>query len=81
MIVAGFVLAIVMITAAYGAWNRQRWGIVLTLLANTLDALLAVPGIFFAPTESAQLSAAVGVLGSIIICLLCLWRDRKPITA
>jgi uncharacterized membrane protein (DUF2068 family) len=80
VVVAGFVLAIVMLTAAYGTWHKQRWGIVLTLLANTLGALLAVPGIFFAPTESGQVSAGVGVLGSIIVCILCLWRDRKPIT-
>jgi uncharacterized membrane protein (DUF2068 family) len=80
VIVLGFMLAIVRIIAAYGTWHNQRWGIVLILLATALDTVAAVPGIFFAPTTYLWVAATVGTVSGIVIIVLCLWRDPKPVT-
>lgn len=80
IVLMGFVFAILRVIGAYGVWVKQRWGIVLTILANAIDMILALPGIVFAPTMTLWLSATIGTVVSILIILLCLWRDRKPVT-
>lgn len=77
MILLGFALSIVRIVAAYGAWQSQRWGVVLTLLANVLNTLTAVPGILFAPTPYLQISSTITTVIGIVIVVLCLWRERQ----
>jgi hypothetical protein len=81
VVIAGFVLAIVMLIAAYGTWMKQRWGIVLALVTNAVGALLAAPGILFAPTSFLWIAATASVLLSVITIVLCLWRDRKSALA
>lgn len=81
VILGGFLLSFVRIVGAIGTWRNQRWGIVLTIIANATDALGALPGIFFAPTTALQISAIVGVMGSVLVIVLCLWRDRRTVPA
>jgi cytochrome c biogenesis factor len=81
VILAAFLLSFVRIAGAFGTWRNQRWGIVLTIIANAVDALSALPGIFFAPTTALQISAIVGVVGSVLVIVLSLWRDRRPVPA
>jgi O-antigen/teichoic acid export membrane protein len=81
IVLSGFVFAILRLVGAYGTWREQRWGIVITILANALDSILALPGIFYAPTTELWLSAIFGVAVSVVIIVLCLWRDPKPMTA
>ncbi|MFN8491971.1 MAG: hypothetical protein U0350_30500 [Caldilineaceae bacterium] len=73
----GFVLNIIAIVAAYGVWHHRRWAIVLTLLAVALNTVSAIPGIFFAPNLFWQLTAMIGTVLSILIIVLCLWRNPK----
>ncbi|MCW5852384.1 MAG: hypothetical protein KIT87_20085 [Anaerolineae bacterium] len=80
VIMMGVLLSVVAMIAAYGAWKQQRWGIILTIIANTLNGLLAAPGIFFAPSSALFVSALVGVILSSIIVVLCLWREPRPAT-
>ena len=77
VIVTAFIFTILRLIGAYGVWNRQRWGIVLTLLVNALDSVLSAPGILFAPTIALQLASIVNVVASIVIIVLCLWREHK----
>ena len=77
ILLLGFVFAILRMTGAYGVWVKQRWGIVITILANAIDSILALPGIVFAPTLGLWLSATIATLVSIVIIVLCLWRDQK----
>ena len=77
VLLMGFVFAILRITGAYGVWIRQRWGILIVILANVIDSIFALPGIVFAPTLGLWLSATIGTLVSIVIIVLCLWRDQK----
>jgi hypothetical protein len=69
---------VVGIVAAFGAWKQQRWGIVLTILANMINGLSALPGIFFAPLPALMAAAIMTVVVTILIIVLCLWRERKP---
>lgn len=77
VIMLGFILAILRIASAYSVWQNQRWSLIVMLLANVLDTLSAVPGIFFAPTIYLQRSATVGVMLGIVLSVLCLWRERR----
>lgn len=74
-----FVFALLAMLAAYGTWHNQRVSIVVALLANAGNALLAAPGILFAPTTFLQISSSIGTLLNMIVIVLCLWRDSKPI--
>jgi len=80
IILSGVLMSVVAIVAAYGLWQKQRWGIILTILNNALAILSAAPGLLLAPTGTLQLSALTGILISIVIILLCLWRERKSVT-
>ena len=81
VMVAGLVLGIVRLMGGYGAWRQRQWGILLTVFANAIDGVLAVPGILFAPTTGLQISAIITVVVAIVIVVLCLWRDRRPAIA
>ena len=81
VILSAFIFALLRIIGAYGVWKEQRWGIVVTILANALDTILALPGLFLAGSMELWLSSAVGTVISVVIIVLCLWRDRKPMTA
>lgn len=78
LVVAVFVFSILRIVGAYGVWFVQRWGIVLTILTNALDSVLAAPGLVFAPTIVLWLASIATILLGAVIILLCLWRDPNP---
>ena len=81
VIVVGFATALLSLIAAFGLWQQQRWGIILTVLLHAVDALLAAPGILFAPTLFTWLAAIMSTLLDIVIIALCFWRDHKSVTA
>lgn len=81
ILMVGLLTGVIGIIAAYGVWNQQRWGIILTLLINLINGLGAVPGILFAPQPGLRITAVVTVVVTILIVVLCLWRERKPVTA
>jgi uncharacterized membrane protein (DUF2068 family) len=80
MIIA-FVFAVLRLVAAPGVWQKQRWGIIITLIAAALDTIAAVPGILFGPTIGLKLAASTGVLAGLVVIVLCLWRDPQRATA
>ncbi len=81
ILMVGLLTGVIGIVAAYGAWNQQRWGIILTLLVNLVNGLGAVPGILFAPQPGLVITAVVTVVVSILIIVLCLWRQHKAAVA
>ena len=50
-------------------------------MVNLLGGLSAAPGILFAPTSELFITATVGIALNIVIIVLCLWPDRKLVTA
>ena len=81
ILMLGFILSIIGIVAAYPTWKQMRWGIILTIIINLLGGLSAAPGIIFRPTPELFMSATFGVVVSIVVIVLCLWRDPKPASA
>ena len=43
-------------------WQNQKWGKILAIVTLGVNALLALPGVIFAPTLSLKLDPASGVL-------------------
>lgn len=75
-----FGLGTVGAVAAYGTWKQMRWGIILTILVNLFNGLSAAPGVLFAGGP-VRLFATTTVALSVVVIVLCLRRDRKPVTA
>ena len=73
-------LGVAGLISAYGAWQGQKWGIALTIFLEALNGLVALPGVLFAPTTIARLSASTGVLISVFV-IFALLRRPKPTTA
>jgi len=78
VILIALVLAVLRIVSASGVWQGKRWGIVVAVIANAVDALAAVPGILFAPTQELWISALASVVVGIVVIALCFWRG-KPV--
>ena len=81
ILLLALIVGVVGVVAAFGAWKGQRWGIILTILANVVNGLSAAPGMLFAPTPGLLIAASVTVVLGIAIIVLCLWPDRKLATA
>ncbi len=77
ILMIGLITGVVAIVGAYGAWNQQRWGIVLTILVNLLNGLGALPGVLFAPQPGLRMMAIVTVGVAILVIVFCLWRERR----
>ena len=72
------VLGVVGLVVAYGLWTHKRWSVWLTIVVSVLNILLAVPGMFFAPTVTAQVLATVGIVGfALSIALVMLPASRR----
>ncbi|MFN8485407.1 MAG: hypothetical protein U0768_20395 [Anaerolineae bacterium] len=82
ILILGLILGIVAMVAAYGTWKQRRWGIILTIIVNTVGGISALPGLVIpVPFSPLWWSAVVGVILSILIVVLCLWRGPKPVVA
>jgi uncharacterized membrane protein len=56
------VAALAGVVGVVGLWRLKRWGALLSAAVLALTALLAAPGILFAPVVPLQVVAAVTVL-------------------
>ena len=82
----GFLVVILIINtvalvSAYGVWQDQKWGKILAIISLGVGALLALPGVIFAPTLLLKLDPASGVIVAIIVTILLLRPTRQPATA
>lgn len=76
VMVLGGLLAAVGLVSAYGAWRFQKWGIWLTIIVRAVDGLSALPGLLFAPSEPARLSAIATVILGIFVIAVLLQRHK-----
>jgi hypothetical protein len=76
VIVVSALLGMAGLVSAYGAWQEQKWGIALTIALEAVNGLLALPGVLFAPTEFARISAIAGVLVAVFVIYAMLRLPR-----
>ena len=79
MVILAFTVDIVALVAAYGAWNKQRWGVVLLIVSAALNALPSLGGMIFAPDVTTRIIGGIGLVFAAIVIVLCLWRDRRSV--
>jgi hypothetical protein len=65
--------------AAYGAWQRQRWGVWLTVILSAINGLSALPGVTAAPTGAARIGAIATVLLAIFVIVVMLRRPAQAV--
>lgn len=68
--VLSVVMGLLGLLAAYGLWNRKRWGMIVAIVVSVLNALSGVPGLFVQPNLPATIAAGVGIAISILIIVL-----------
>ena len=74
------ILCTVCLVSVYGVWQNQKWGKILAIITLGLNALLALPGVIFAPTLLLKLDPASGVIVAIVVTFLLLYNPQKPVT-
>ena len=74
------ILCTVCLVSVYGVWQNQKWGKILAIITLGLNALLALPGVIFAPTLLLKLDPASGVIVAIVVTLLLLYNPQQPVT-
>ncbi len=72
VIVISALLGMAGLVSAYGAWEAQTWGIALTIVVEAIDGLFALPGVLFAPSPFARVSAIIGVLVGVFVIYVML---------
>ena len=80
MVLISFTIDVIALVAAYGAWNQQRWGVVLLIITAALKALPSLLGMIFAPDGTTKIIGGTGMLLATLVIVLCLWRERRPAT-
>jgi len=75
------ILFTVCLVSVYGVWQNQKWGKILVIVTLGLNALLALPGVIFAPTLLMKLDPGSGVIVAIVVTILLLQRTQQPVTA
>jgi len=79
VIVLAALTGIAGLIAAYGAWKGQKWGIWLALIINAINMVSALPGVLFAPSATARVTAIAGVAVSLFIIIVLLRRPKAAI--
>ena len=74
------ILSTVCLVSLYGVWQNQKWGKILAIITLGLNALLALPGVIFAPTFLLKLDPASGVIVAIVVTILLLNNTQKAVT-
>ena len=74
------ILCTVCLVSVYGVWQNQKGGKILAIITLGLNALLALPGVIFAPTFLLKLDPASGVIVAIVVTLLLLYNPQQPVT-
>lgn len=76
LILGGALAGVAGLFATYGAWKGQKWGIWLAIILSATSGLSALPGVLFAPNNTARLLAIVSVALSIFVIVVLLRQPR-----
>ena len=73
--------AVLGLAGAYGVWRLKRWGVVLSVMILVVTAVLAAPGIVFAPSVGLHAFAAVTVIVDLAAISLLVMRSSRRVYA
>jgi hypothetical protein len=76
LVLLNFAAGAVGLVAAYGVWQMQKWGVVLTIALCAYTVLSALPAILFAPLPL-KIAAGIAVLWATVIIVLLLRAQPK----
>jgi uncharacterized membrane protein (DUF2068 family) len=79
VVVAVLILGVLGLITAYGIWQGQRWAVLLTIALRSVDGLLALPGILWAPTPGLKVGASIGVVLNLLVIYFLLRREPEGI--
>ena len=79
--VLSVVMGLLGLFAAYGLWNRKRWGMIVAIVVSAINALSGVPGLFVQPNLPATIAASVGIAISLLIIILTVLPSARAIYA
>ena len=78
VVMASVLVGLAGLAGAYGVWRLRRWGVIASVIILAITALLAAPGILFAPSAALHaLATATVVLDVIAIALLVVPSSRR----
>lgn len=80
-LIIGLISGVLFIVGAYGAWNQQRWGVILILVLSLLNAWMALAGILFSLVPIFRIEGILSLFVIVLIVVLCLRRERKLVGA
>lgn len=72
VVVASAVLGVIGLVVAVFIYQGRTWAKWVAIVITALNGLLAAPGMLFAPTPPAQVSAIFGVISAVAIIVLLL---------
>lgn len=76
LVLINFAVGAMGLVAAYGVWQMQKWGVVLTLVLSALSILTTLPAILFAPGPY-KILGVISLIWSIAIIALLLRAPSK----
>ncbi|MCB0212944.1 MAG: hypothetical protein KDJ52_26615 [Anaerolineae bacterium] len=80
MVILGFAFDVVAIVAAYGAWQAQRWGVVLLIMVSAFNCFSSTAAAIFAPWFATQIFGVVSLILFLSAIVLCLRREPQALT-
>lgn len=80
MVILEFAVDVLAIVAAYGAWQAQRWGVILLILVSAFNSINVALAAVFAPWLATRILAGISVVLYLGVIYLCLRREPKPLT-
>jgi hypothetical protein len=77
-ILGSFASDILALVAAYGAWQTQKWGLMLLILINLFWLFQAISTMLLAADTGSFVVGVVGLFLHLVTIVLCLWREPVP---
>ena len=81
MVILEFAVDVLAIVAAYGAWQAQRWGVILLIVISAFNSINVALAAVFAPWTMTRIFAAISVVLYLGVIYLCLRREPKALAA
>ncbi|MDQ6694203.1 MAG: hypothetical protein M3014_07250 [Chloroflexota bacterium] len=82
VVIFAFTGGVVALIAVVGLWMLRRWGLWLAIIVQVLTLLVAVPGLWLAPsTEGKLVSVVIIPVNALVLLLLALPATHKAVAA